>query len=429
MGIGKTSAMLYVAAVILCLYGGPVVVIAPKRVAVNVWPGEIRKFDQFKNIIFLNFSAGNLKTRRSLLRSIGDISKIDMYIVNYENVRWFEERFNINFSLLILDEATRVKKFRLRKGSIRAKSILALRKRSGRVVELTGIPAPNGLMDLWGQLFILDLGKRLGRTLTSFREKWFDAKMLPTHVKYDLKANAVTEISEKLKDICLSIRSEDYFSLEKIIEKDVLVTLPPKIMEKYKYFEKEMYVRLESSSGIDAVNKADLTLKCLQYSGGALYTDELCKMWDEIHKEKIYALESIIEEAGGTPVLVCYHFRHELKRLLNYFSGSEGLRNDAIVDKWNAGEIPVLFVHPGSAGHGLNLQYGGNIIVFYTQWWDFELDSQVVERIGPMRQKQAGFKRNVFRYNIMTENTIDLRVKKAREYKLSIDEALKKETV
>ena len=429
MGIGKTSAMLYVISAILILYGGPILIIAPKKVACKTWPDEFKKFDDFRDIEIVNFAKGDLRTRQSFLRSIQDICKVEVCIVNYENVQWLEERLNINFSLLILDESTRIKNFRLRKGSKRAKSILKLRKQSQRIVELTGTPAPNGIMDLWGQIFLLDLGKRLGRTITAFREKWFNAKFRPTHTEYTPKENAVAGISEQLKDICLVIRSEDYYDLKEPIERDIHVELPDKVKKIYKELEKDMYTQLRSGADIDVTNAADISRKCMQCASGAIYTNKECSEWEELHTEKLDALESIIEEAGGMPVLVCYHFRHEAARLIKRFPHGRRLRTEIDQDEWNAGRVPLMWLHPASAGHGINLQYGGNIIVYFTSWWDFEQDAQAFERIGPMRQLQAGFKRNVFRYNIICDDTVDLRVKMAREYKLSVNEALKTEVM
>lgn len=427
MGIGKTSAMLYVIAGILLIFEGPVLIVAPKKVARKTWPDEFEKFEDFQHISVVNFAKGDLRYRQKLLRDPA-LFDTEVFIINYDNIKWFEEHITTDFTFLVIDEATRIKSFRLRKGSKRAKSLLKLRKRSQRVVELTGTPAPNGIMDLWGQIYILDFGKRLGRTLSAFRDRWFTSRFLPTHVQYTPIDNAVQGVSEQLKDICLAIRSEDYFDLEEVIETDVKVGLSDKAWKVYKDLEKEMYAKLESGADIDAVNAADVTSKCLQCTSGALYTDDKCKEWEEIHTEKLDALESIVEESGGSPIIVCYHFRHEVPRILKRFPQCVRLTNDdSLIDKWNEGKIPMLLLHPASAGHGLNMQYGGNIIVYYTQWWDFEQDAQVLERIGPMRQMQAGFKRNVFRYNIIVDGSIDLRVKMAREYKLSVNEALKKE--
>ena len=428
MGIGKTSAMLYVILVVLLLYGGPVLIIAPKRVARKTWPDEFKKFDEFKDISILNFSmAEGFTTLFGFITKNVLIPNADVYIINYDNVTAFEENTNFNYTMMVLDESTRIKGFRLRKGSKQAKSIKKIRDRSQRIVELTGTPAPNGIMDLWGQIYLLDLGKRLGRTITAFREKFFTALHLPTHVEYTPTETAVHDVSEKLKDICLVIKSEDYFDLKEIIETDIKVNLPERTMKAYKEIEKEMYTQLEDGSDIDVVNAASKTLKCLQCTSGALYTNPPANSeWSLLHTAKIDALESIIEEACGSPVLVCYYFKHEISRLQNRFPKGRVLKTEKDQDDWNAGKIPIMWIHPASVGHGLNLQYGGNIIVFYTLWWNYEYDAQVVERIGPMRQLQAGFKRNVFRYNIIAENTVDERVKNAIKYKLSVDQALKR---
>lgn len=422
MGIGKTSAMLYVIQAVLLMYGGPVLIIAPKRVARKTWPDEFEKFDNFKGITYVN-----IISQQTILT---DEPMVDVYVVSYDIIQWFSENVQFGFSLMIIDESTKVKGFRLRKGPKRAKSVLDIRKNTKRVIELSGTPAPNGLMDLWGQLYMLDMGKRLGRSLTAFRERWFISKVRPTHTEYEPQKDAVSGVINKVKDICLPIRSEDYFDLAKLIETDIKIDIPEKAREIYNHLEEEMYAQLESGADIDVVNAADKTLKCLQCTSGALYIGDDRKQWDVVHNEKLEALESIVGEAAGSPVLVCYHFKHEVKRILKKFPQCKFLdKKNKMIDKWNKGELPMLLLHPASAGHGLNLQYGGNIIVFYTQWWDFEQDAQVVERIGPMRQLQAGYERNVFRYNIIAENTVDEKVKKVREYKLSIDQALKREVV
>ena len=246
----------------------------------------------------------------------------------------------------------------------------------------------------------------------------------PWAVTYDPCDWAQDVIQKKLSDICLSLDAGDYFPLEKPISVTVPVTLPPAARRVYDDLQRDMLAELESGEEVGAVNAAAKTVKCLQVASGAVYHDD-GESWDVLHDEKISALASIVEEAAGAPVLVAYHWKADLARLRKAFpDGRELDRNPETIKKWNSGKIPLLFAHPASAGHGLNLQDGGNILVFFSHWWDLEQYQQIVERIGPTRQAQAGHPRPVFLYHIVAKDTVDELVMRRRETKREVQDLL-----
>jgi SNF2 family DNA or RNA helicase len=437
MGLGKTAATLSALDCINMVEPGPTLILAPLRVAQSVWPDEVKKWGfDFK----VSKMIGNAQERKEAFHTNADI-----YTMNYENLPWLLDLcFELKrwpFTKIVADESTRLKSFRLlgrqkennspeikniKKGGAhgsraRALGKVAFHPKVTRFIELTGTPSPNGLIDLWGEMWFLDKGQRLGRTRGAFLERWFTKADM--YAPWLPKAHAQQEIGELIKSICLSIKAEDWFKLEDTIIVDVPVTLPATCMALYKKFEKEMYMEIEGKE-IEAMNAAAKTIKCLQLSNGAVYTDENGS-WTEVHSAKLDALESIIEEANGAPVLVAYHFKSDLARLKKRFVfGKELDKNPSTIEKWNKGEIPLLFAHPASAGHGLNLADGGNIIAMFGHWWDLEQYQQIIERIGPVRQLQAGHPRPVFIYNIRTEGTIDGLVIKRRTDKRRVQDLL-----
>jgi SNF2 family DNA or RNA helicase len=331
-----------------------------------------------------------------------------VYVTNYEQLVWLVAYWGDKwpYATVVLDESTKVKNFRLRQGGKRAQALGGIaHTRIKRLIELTGTPASNGLKDLWGQSWFLDAGTRLGRTYSAFSTRWFRTGydgfgLLPMPA-------AQTEIQDKLRDVCLTIEAKDWFDLREPIVNDIMVDLPPKARKHYRDMEKEMYTELEGIE-VEAFNAAAKTIKCLQLAAGAAYTDDTRKNWTETHKAKLEALESIIEEAAGMPVLVAYNFKSDLERLLKAFPQGRHLdKSPGTIKDWNAGKIPVLFAHPASAGHGLNLQDGGNILVFFSPNWNLEEHLQIIERIGPTRQLQAGYDRPVFIHRIIARDTVD----------------------
>jgi SNF2 family DNA or RNA helicase len=376
----------------------PVLVLAPLRVAKTTWPDEIGKWEHLKHLR-VSPIVGNAKERQAAL----DVDA-DIYTMNYDNLVWLQAALGTNwpFKTVVADEFTRLKSFRLRQGSKRAAALARVaHTKVSRFIGLTGTPNPNGLQDLWGQTWFLDGGERLGRTFSAFSDRWF-AKGWDG---YSLKplASAQKEIEDRLRDVCLTVEG---LPVHEPVRNYISVDLPPKARKAYDSMENDMFAELEED-GIEAFNAAAKTIKCLQLANGAVYTDNAGN-WKEVHDVKLDALDSVIEEANGAPVLVAYHFKSDLARLQSRYPKGRVLdaKSDTIRD-WNAGRVPLLFAHPASAGHGLNLAEGGNILVFFSLNWNLEEHLQIIERIGPMRQAQAGLKRPVFVHYIMARNTID----------------------
>jgi SNF2 family DNA or RNA helicase len=293
-------------------------------------------------------------------------------------------------------------------------------------VELTGTPSPNGLIDLWGQAWFLDKGVRLGRSFDAFKSRWFQSIQVGADrhaVRLDPLPFAQEQIEDRLRDICLSLDARDYFDIAEPIVNVIRVELPANARTLYKQMEREMFLSI-AGSDVEAFNAASRTMKCLQLANGAIYTDEQGE-WVEVHDVKLQALEEIVEEAAGMPVLVAYHFKSDLARLLKAFPKGRHLDKDpATIRDWNAGKIPVMFAHPASAGHGLSLQDGGNIIVFFGHNWSLEEFQQIIERIGPTRQKQSGYDRPVFVHHIVAADTVDEIVMARRESKREVQDLL-----
>ena len=425
MGTGKTSSTLTALEILKVIEPGPALVVAPLRVAATTWPDEAQKWDHLKDFKVVAI-VGNIEQRAHALRQ-----KADVYTINYENLPWLVGFLGAKwpFRTVVADESTKLKGFRVRQGSVRARALgkVAHTKLVTRFIELTGTPAPNGLKDLWGQTWFLDRGQRLGTTFNAFTSRWFRSIQVGADrnavqlVPYD---HSQTEIQNKLQDICLSIEAKDYFDIKEPIVNVIEIELTGKSKKLYDDMEKEMFIELSENTEVEAFNAASKTMKCLQIASGAIYTDEK-GAWQPVHDLKIQALESVIEESAGMPVLVSYHFKSDLERLLKAFPQGRHLDKDPkTIRDWNAGKIPVLFAHPASAGHGLNLQDGGNILVFYSHWWDLEQYQQIVERIGPTRQAQAGYDRPVYLHFIVAKGTMDEVVMERRDSKREVQDLL-----
>lgn len=395
----------------------PVLVLAPLRVAKTTWPEEVKKWDHLKHLK-VSAIVGSASERQAAIRT-----KADIYTCNYENlptlVAYHGDKWP--YKTVVSDESTKLKSYRLRQGGSRARALgTVAHTKVKRMIELSGTCAPNGLQDLWGQLHFLDKGERLGRTFSAFSNRWFRT----AHNGFGMVPlpHAQAEIQDKLRDLCLTVKAEDWFDLRKPIVTDIMVDLPMKARKHYAEMEKEMFTQL-TAHAVEAFGAAERTLKCLQLASGSLYTakDE----WEVLHDEKISALESIIEESGGEPILVAYHFKSDLARLKKHFPKGRHLdSNPKTIDQWNAGEIQLLFAHPQSAGHGLNLQFGGRILVYFSHWWALEDRLQIAERLGPVRQLQAGFDRNVFIYNLIARDTVDELVVARIDEKRSVQDLL-----
>ena len=420
MGVGKTVATLTALDTLQMVEDGPVLIVAPLRVATVTWPDEILKWEHLKG---LNISVitGTEKDRVSAVRAPSQL-----YVTNYEQLVWLVAYWGDKwpYKTVVLDESTKVKSFRLRQGGKRAQALGSIaHTRIKRMIQLTGTPASNGLKDLWGQLWFVDAGTRLGRSFSAFSQRWF----VPDRSGFGIAPmkSAQAEIQEKLKDVCLTIAAKDWFDLRQPIVTNIEVILPVKARKHYNEMEKEMFTSLDTGHAIEAFNAAAKTQKCLQIANGAMYVGDGAIEWQELHKAKIEALDSVIEEAAGMPVLVAYHFKSDLARLMKAFPQGKQLdKNPQTIRDWNDGKVPLLFAHPASAGHGLNLQDGGNIIVFFGLNWNLEEHLQIIERIGPTRQLQAGYDRPVFIYRIIAKDTIDELVLERLETKKEVQEIL-----
>lgn len=421
MGLGKSSSVLS-ALVKLNLIEDvfPALIIAPLRVAQSVWPEEIRKWASF-NHLKVSVITGDAMQRKKALSV-----KADIFCTNYEQIPNLVKLFGTKwpFRCIIADEGSKLKGFRIRQGTKRSKELykVSFPPYCNRFVELSGTPCSSGLESLYGQLHFLDQGERLGRTFTSFEQRWFARSWDGFSIKP--LPHAQKEIEDKIKDICLSVKSEDHFDLQKPIVNKIYVDLPKEARAHYNNMEQDLFTELSGES-IEAFSAAAKTMKLLQFSNGAAYINGKNEEWEIVHDEKIRALESIIEEAAGMPVLVAYHFRSDLKRLCDAFPQGRALdKNPQTIRDWNEGNISLLFAHPASAGHGINLARGSNMLAFFSVNWNLEEHLQIIERIGPVRQAQEGLNRSVHLHYILARNTIDDIVMERLESKKSVQELL-----
>ena len=434
MGLGKTVSVLKTLdelELVEDVY--PVLVIAPLRVARKTWRDEIAKWADFAGIRISQI-VGELGEREP-----ARLREAEIYTINYEQLPWLIDRYpnlaDWPFRTIVADESSKLKNFRgsLQKHKVSGKRFVrvdsgkrtgALARvvfRSARFIELTGTPAPNGLVNLWSQLFFIDGGHRLGRTFGDFTARWF--RPHPSGYGITPLPYAQEEIQAAIKDVCLTIDPADWFDLAAPIHRVIEVELPGFAMNQYRKMEREMYIEIEGK-GVEALSAVSCTIKCLQLANGAIYTNDSLE-YAELHDEKLLALQSIVDEAGGMPILVVYQFKSDLARLRRAFPTGRLLKTAKDEDDFKRGKIPILFVHPASAGHGIDgFQKATNIIVFFGQWWDLELRQQVIERIGPVRQKQSGMNRATFIYDIVSKDTIDELVLLRHETKRAVQDIL-----
>jgi SNF2 family DNA or RNA helicase len=412
MGMGKTVMCATLLDILYNVDGQtePTLIIAPKRVAQTTWPDELAKWDHLRGLE-IAAAVGTAQERAAALRK-----DVPLHTINYDNLPWLMNHLSGRwpYRRVVSDESTRLKSFRTKQGSVQAGALRAVAHT--KVKEwwnLTGSPSPNGLKDLWGQMWFVDQGKRLGYNYSAFEERWFayrrvkDALSNKVEIKPTIMPFADEQIREAMRDVCLTLDPKDWFDLKDPVVTRIEVELPAKARRHYNDMENEMFTRLDGYD-IEAFGAAGKTIKCLQCANGAMYVDDTATEWVEVHDAKLQALESIIEEAAGAPVMVAYHFKSDLARLRRAFPRGVVLDSGSKVQTaWNKGQVPLLFVYPASMGHGLNFQEGGNILVFFGHWWDLEKHDQVIERIGPMRQLQAGIDRAVFIYYIVARDTVD----------------------
>ncbi|MGL9749518.1 phage DNA helicase [Enterococcus sp. DIV0170] len=369
-------------------------VIAPLSVAEKTWTDEIDKWDHLNHLTFSKI-LGSRKQREEAL-----MKKADVYLINRENVEWLVTHYKQRwpFRTVIIDESSSFK-------SPQAKRFKALRKvrpKIERLVELTGTPAPNNLMDLWPQIYLLDQGERLGKTITQYRNTYFTPGQKNGHIVYSWKLlpGAEKAIHEKISDICVSMKAKDYLKLPPRTDNIVEVELSKKNWEKYKELEREYVLELKDSDVV-ASNAAVLSGKLSQLASGCIYDENGAAI--EIHQEKLDALERVIEDAQGQPILLFYRFRHEAERIEKRFKHVKRLDVAAgDVKKWNDGKLPLLLAHPKSAGHGLNLQHGGHIIVWFGIDWPLELYQQANARLDRQGQTEP-----VIIHHLIAKGTID----------------------
>lgn len=399
MGLGKTLSTLSAVDELLHTFEliENVLVIAPLSVAKKTWTDEIEKWDQLKHLTFSKI-LGNEKKRLEALNK-----KADVYLINRENVEWLVNYYQRAwpFKTVIIDELSSFKS----NGAKRFKALKKVRPKMERVIGLTGTPSPNTLLDLWPQIYLLDQGERLGKTITQYRNKYFVPAQKNGHIVYSWKliSGAEEAIYEKISDICVSMKAKDYLNLPPRTDNIVKIELTDSDKRKYKELEREYVLEL-SDSDVVASNAATLSNKLLQLSNGAIY-DENGEA-KEIHSKKLEALESIIEEAQGQPVLVFYQYKHDLERILKKFKEAKSLDvSDGDIEKWNNGKIPILLAHPQSAGHGLNLQKGGHIIVWFGLTWSLEYYQQANARLDRQGQTEP-----VIVHHLVTQDTIDEQV-------------------
>ncbi len=423
MGMGKTVSTLssIEIKILASEIRKPVLVLAPKRVAQSTWPDEAKKWDHLHNIEVQPVIGTEAERLRALKNTNASI-----FTINYENIPWLYQAMENEkmFSMIVADESTKLKSFRLRKGSKRAKSLALIARHTQQFIGLTGTPSPNGLQDLWGQMWFVDRGQRLGTSYSAFQQRWFNQINVGDFFKYEAAPHAQGEIQNLLKDICLTVQAKDYFDLQEPIVNHIYIDLPSKARRAYTEMEKEMFTNL-SGSDIEAVNAGARTAKCHQLANGAAYIEGTNHRWVEVHDLKIQALESIVAEAGGRNLLVAYHFKSDLARLVKAFPRARVLDDDPqTIRDWNAGKINMLLAHPASAGHGLNLQDGGHVLVYFAISWNLENHQQILERIGPTRQLQAGHDRPVYVHYILAKGTVDELILKRLEGKGSVQQIL-----
>lgn len=398
MGMGKTVSTL-TAIDDLMLLGevNKVLVIAPLRVAEDTWSTEVDKWDHLKHLRISKI-LGSKKQREEAINTEADI-----YVTNRENVDWLvTECFNSwIWEMVVIDELSSFK-------SSKAKRFRALKKvrpRFKRIVGLTGTPAPNSLIDLWPQIYLLDGGQRLGKTITGYKERYFKPGRRNGYVVYNwnLKEGSEEAIQNKISDICISMSAKDYLDIPERIDNRVEITLPVKVMDTYRQLEKDLVLEI-GEEDITAANAAVLTNKLLQLANGAIYSED--KEVVRIHDEKLDRLEEIIDIANGKPILVFYNFKHDYDRISKMLTKNkikhQALNTSDDIKKWNKGEIHVALLHPASAGHGLNLQYGGNIIVWFGLTWSLELYQQANARLHRQGQKET-----VIIHHLIAKGTVD----------------------
>ena len=411
MGLGKTSITLTALEQLLFdrFEAHRVLIIAPLRVARDTWPDELKKWDHLRQIQ-MSVVVGSAEERMAALKQ-----QADLYVINRENVKWLIEESGqrFDFDTVVIDELSSFKSYQAK----RFRALMKVRPRVRRIIALTGTPSSNGLMDLWAEFRLLDMGQRLGRYIGDYRARYFtpDKRNGMQVFSYRPLPGADKVIYDRIGDITISMRSTDHLKMPPLMFNTVRVSMTPAEQDVYDQLRQDMVVTLGDRE-IDAVNAAALTGKLLQMANGAVYDD--AGVATHIHDHKLEALEDLVEAANGKPVLVAYWFKHDLDRIRAHFAVRE-IKSSRDIADWNAGKIPVAVIHPASAGHGLNLQAGGCTLVWFGLTWSLELYQQTNARLW--RQGQTN---TVVIHHIITGGTIDESVLQALRQKEKVQNSL-----
>ena len=410
-GLGKTVVTLTALEELLHDFFeiGKVLVIAPLRVARDTWPSEIAKWEHTKNIR-ASVVMGSAKERTAAL-----LKPAEVYIINRENVKWLIEESNMpmDFDMIVIDELSSFKSYQAK----RFRALMKLRPSVKRIVGLTGTPSANGLMDLWAEFRLLDMGKRLGRFISHYRDAYFlpDKRNQQMVFSYKLREGAEDAIYRRIEDITVSMRAREYLKMPALVSNIVPVALDARERKLYDDMKRDMVIAVENEE-VDAVSAAALSNKLLQMANGAVYTEEGKVV--RLHNRKLDALEDLAESANGKSVLIAYWYKHDLERIQSRLSVRE-IRSSEDIEAWNAGKILLGVIHPASAGHGLNLQFGGSTLVWFGLTWSLELYQQTNARLY-----RQGKKNTAVIHHIVAVGTIDEKVMQALEHKDKTQTAL-----
>lgn len=395
MGLGKSvSTLTAISDMLGAMVASKVLVIAPLRVANSVWAQEARAWRHLEHLR-VSVCTGSEKARRAALSLDADV-----YVINRENIMWLVENYGRrwDFDTVVIDESSSFKN----SSSKRFKALKKMLPAIERMILLTGTPSPNGLLDLWPQMYLIDYGQRLGRTLTGYKQRFFEQDYMG--YRYTPRTGSADRIHELIGDKVIHMSAEDYLDLPDRIDIEQRIDMPAKALSDYKDFERTMLAELDDEV-VEATTAAVLANKLLQWANGAMYTDEN-KNWAETHTAKLDALAEIVEDNEGENILVAYNYKSDLERLLTRFPQARVLdKQQDTIDAWNRGEIQMLLAHPASAGHGLNLQRGGALCVWFGLNWSLEYYQQFNARLH--RQGQT---RPVRIVHIVCKDTIDERV-------------------
>ena len=417
MGLGKTVITL--TAIYELLYDhfdvSKVLVIAPLRVARDTWTAEIDKWDHLKGLTY-SVAVGTEAERRAALNK-----KAKVYIINRENVQWLIEESGTTFDydMVVIDELSSFKSYQTK----RFRSLMKVRPHIKRIVGLTGTPSSNGLMDLWAEFRLLDMGKRLGKFISHYRNNYFQPDKRNGQIIFSYKPlpGAEENIHKQIADITISMRAKDFLNMPDCVMNEVTVSLSDKEKKVYETFKKDLVVSLDEDE-IDASTAAVLSNKLSQMANGAVYNES--KKVLTIHDKKLDALEDLIESANGKPMLIAYWFKHDLERIKERLQAKHIpfslMDTSDSINRWNKGELPVALIHPASAGHGLNLQSGGSTLIWFGLTWSLELYQQTNARLWRQGQKD----KTVVIHHIITKGTIDENIMKALNRKEKIQTAL-----